>query len=548
MFRTTIKFFVGIVVVFSLAQVTHAANLSFSANTQYAVGDTVTVPVLLSTDGSESVNAVSVKIIFPADLLEITSVSKNGSIVNFWPSEPEYSASAGTAQFDGVILNPGWSGKGGTVVTLTFRARAVGNTKISFDPNTKVLANDGRGTNILKGTQSQTVAIVSGTIAPVGGPKITSSTYPDQTRWYNTKKGYFSWPVPSGVTSVRLLYDHNPNSTPTEEYTPVISEKKVAVADDGVYFFHVQLKDVDGWGPVGHYKFQIDTVPPSPSDIKLAHPEQTTDPRPILLFNTNDSLSGIDHYVVDVDNTGFLTFKSESTKSNPYTPAWLGPGNKTITVAAYDRAGNVATSTKTLAIESIDTPQITDYPSILEQGDILKIRGQTYPQATITVRLKDDRGVVTTDTAVGNGFGVFTLVWTKILPPGVYTFTVEAVDTRGGLSNQSETYSFEVRGGGFFDSINSSMFLWIIILFVLIGTAVFTSFHVYVWGKVRWLKTKLLLAASNNEGKEFVHMNDFINCKIMLEKAAEKRNLTDEEMIILKEIRKRINASKHKID
>ncbi len=127
-----------------------AAELSLVPSSgSYSVGDTIRVRVVLSSSG-QSANAVSSGIIFSNDLLTLTSVSKDNSLISIWPVEPSYSNSSGTANMEGVILN-GYSGSNGTIATLIFRAKASGSATVKFTNTSSVLANDGQGSNILYG-------------------------------------------------------------------------------------------------------------------------------------------------------------------------------------------------------------------------------------------------------------------------------------------------------------------------------------------------------------------------------------------------------------
>lgn len=525
----------------------HAASLSFSNAAQYSVGAIVSVPVLLSTAGNESANAVSAKVTFPSDLLTLVSVSKAGSIITLWPEEPQFSQSNGSAQFEGVILNPGWNGSSGTVLTLTFKAKANGTGALVFT-DASVLANDGQGTNILSAAPAHAITIASPAppapvVAGPPAPRITSSTYPDQTHWYRSKKGIFSWTVSPSVTAVRILYDRIPDSIPTVEYTPPISQKKISVPVDGIYYFHAQFKTALGWGSVGHFTFQVDTTPPIPPNIRLAHSGATTDPRPILLFNTTDNLSGIDHYNVQIDNARLLTFSAESVQSNPYASPWEGPGDKNVTVAAFDKAENVATSSTVIHIDTIDVPTVTEYSSDLNQGDLLRIRGTTYPGATVTITLKDSQGVVSADTAIGDNMGGFSFIWIHALPPGIYAFTVSAVDTRGGVSNTSSSYSVRVKtvGAGLFSlsTISFSVFgIAIVTLLLLLAVAM-----LYLRGMPAWLSGRRA-SSEHCEHDEVLFLDELVEERKLLEKAAHHRTLTKEEEIILEHIKIRMKSLK----
>jgi hypothetical protein len=136
----------------------HAATLGISpANENVSAGNTFIVRVIVDSQG-QSINAVSGGLTFSNDLLTLTSISKNNSIVSLWAQDPSYSNSSGTASFQGVILN-GFSGTG-TVLTVAFKAKSAGIATIGLaSSSSSVLLNDGQGTNVLSGTNSDSITI-----------------------------------------------------------------------------------------------------------------------------------------------------------------------------------------------------------------------------------------------------------------------------------------------------------------------------------------------------------------------------------------------------
>jgi hypothetical protein len=136
----------------------------------YMIGETVKVKVVIASD--ISVNAVSAKIKFSTSTLSLTSISKTGSAVSLWAQEPTFSNSDGTASLDGVILN-GYSGSGGLVATLIFKAKSIGTASLSFD-SASVYANDGSGTDVASGKGESSLTIIQNkNIVPP--PPITKS-------------------------------------------------------------------------------------------------------------------------------------------------------------------------------------------------------------------------------------------------------------------------------------------------------------------------------------------------------------------------------------
>jgi hypothetical protein len=120
------------------------------------------------TSTLQAVNAVSGTLAFPTDKLQVTSVSKSGSILTIWVQDPSFSNSQGTVDFEGVVPNPGFKGSSGTAVTVTFKVVGTGTANIRYSSGS-ILANDGYGTNILN-----TLVPASFTLTPkAAAPAVT---------------------------------------------------------------------------------------------------------------------------------------------------------------------------------------------------------------------------------------------------------------------------------------------------------------------------------------------------------------------------------------
>ncbi len=147
-----------------------AATLNISPSSGiYTVGKTITARVVVRTSG-QSINAVSGQVSFSNDTLMLTGVSKGGSIITLWAQDPTYSNNAGTVSFQGVTLN-GYTGNSGTVVTLTFRAKAEGTANINIaSSGSSVLLNDGNGTDVLSDTNGANFTIRKAVSTPVVTP------------------------------------------------------------------------------------------------------------------------------------------------------------------------------------------------------------------------------------------------------------------------------------------------------------------------------------------------------------------------------------------
>lgn len=126
-----------------------AANLYFSPSSgTYAQNENFTVSILVNT-GEATINAVSGTITFPTEYLGVLALSTVNSLVNLWVQTPSFSNSGavGNIRFEGILLNPGYSGTQGKILDLVLRNKKTGSAGLVFN-EFAVLANDGRGTNI----------------------------------------------------------------------------------------------------------------------------------------------------------------------------------------------------------------------------------------------------------------------------------------------------------------------------------------------------------------------------------------------------------------
>lgn len=432
----------------------HAASLYLSPSSgTYNVGSSFTVSVYVSST-EQAINAASSTILFPADHLRITSISKAGSIISLWVQEPSYANDTGTTRFEGIILNPGFQGSGGKLVSITFKVLSAGSAAVTFRSGT-ALANDGEGTNILSGlrgatfatgitqpgsTPGATPAVSSGTLA---APTIHSSTHPDSTKWYALNEAKFSWDLPSGVTAVRLGIGKNANGTPQVLYTTPISSKTVPDLTDGIWYFHVQFRDASGWGATTHFQLNVDTTKPDSFEITPVSRPDLTDPHPAFTFSATDSTSGIDHYEIELAS-GSETWRDDGTHT--YKTAALLPGEYAFQVRAVDKAGNAITSAAQATVRGLQAPTITDYSAGASSGERVMVRGTSaYPNAHALVSFqRDEHEAPLTKEVTTDQQGSFAFTGDRAIGEGTYTVWAEIVDARGAHSDRSTSVTISV--------------------------------------------------------------------------------------------------------
>lgn len=134
-------------------------NLFFSVPpSKVEVGERFTLAVKVRAN-EQSINAISGAITFSESMLRVVSLSKNKSIINLWTRDPI--ASRNKVSFEGIILNPGFQGTNGVIFNITFEAVRPGTALVKFSEGA-ILANDGRGTNVLAKLGSTNVKIIQG--------------------------------------------------------------------------------------------------------------------------------------------------------------------------------------------------------------------------------------------------------------------------------------------------------------------------------------------------------------------------------------------------
>ena len=127
----------------------NAATLQIVASpTSIAVGETAVLQVTLDSTGV-AINNTEAKITFPADMLDVISISKSYSVFSIWVEEPSFSNVTGMINLDGGVPTPGFSGSRGNVVNITVRAKKAGQAQVSIS-DAAVRANDGMGTDVLE--------------------------------------------------------------------------------------------------------------------------------------------------------------------------------------------------------------------------------------------------------------------------------------------------------------------------------------------------------------------------------------------------------------
>lgn len=329
-----------------------AATLSFSPQSGiYLAGRSFSVSVVVSSP-NEAMNAVQGEVSFPTSELEVLSVSEANSIINLWVQNPTFSNQNGTINFGGVAVNPGYEGSSGNIITIQFEAKNSGSAPLSFISGS-VLANDGKGTNILTSMEGAdfTVTPLSSASAPgsagAGGIAINSTPAVASGTWYSINSITFNWSIPANADGVDYAISNNPNLQLPDVNQGLVSQTTYDLSsfEDGRWYFFVSFNSGSAWSPPTVMEIMLDRTPPEPFVI-TREDTNLADPQPVFAWAANDDTSGIDHYEVKIGNGDWFDASTIQNGSSSYMLPPQSPTNsRTLTVRAYDKAGNFTDAT-----------------------------------------------------------------------------------------------------------------------------------------------------------------------------------------------------------
>ena len=425
----------------------YAASASLFLSPSYGshyVGEKFYVMIYVS--GDASTNAYEVHI--GTSNMTVTGISTGGSICNLYPSPPSYTNSS--AFFQCGLPTPGYLGPSGYIGSVVVKGNSPGTAAVTIQSGSKVLANDGFGTNIISGLGSASFIIAP---PPTAAPTVTSSTHPDQDKWYKKSDVSLSW---SGAGSLfSYVLDNSPDTIPGSGPADYQKSKTYTGLKDGVWYFHVRVQGSNGWSPTTNFRIQIDTTPPL-TFTPEADPKENAASPPIIAFVAKDETSGVDHYEIRIDNTSWVVV------SAPYKMARISSGEHLVEIKAVDKAGNERIGSVKVTVKEISSPVVT-YPtngSFVPYTDELPIRGHSFSGNSVEIFL-DGKKIA---NVVADKNGNFEFTYKGLLKRGKHTIYAVAVTPNNIESRKSKEVVFTLDPQAF-----------VVIGLVVPGTALFTS-------------------------------------------------------------------------
>ena len=111
------------------------------------------------------INAVQVDIGYDPQQLEVIELSTENSFATVF-IQKEINNDIGFARLTGGLPNPGYQFESGLYGTVYFKGKEPGFATVDFLPTSVVLANDSKGTNVLKGLPSSSFLILAEAVNP----------------------------------------------------------------------------------------------------------------------------------------------------------------------------------------------------------------------------------------------------------------------------------------------------------------------------------------------------------------------------------------------
>jgi hypothetical protein len=212
-------------------------------------------------------------------------------------------------------------------------------------------------------------------------------------------------------------------------------------------------------------------------------------------------------------------------------------------VQAFDKAGNYTTASEEFVIKSIEPPVIGEYPKQIKSGEVLMVKGASrYANADIIVWLAKDKEEPKKQIVKSDESGAFTFIAEEKLKDGIYKLWAEVIDKRGAISNPSEKVVIAVSRPALL-RIGSVILDYLSLANILVACfLLLVAILWYGWHKFLRLKKKLRKEVREAETalhKAFDLLNEDIREQIkLLEKTRTKRQLTEEEEKIIKQLKK----------
>ncbi len=570
MMRRTVKIFL-IIFLFNLINLTMMSSSANAAGATLFIspgsGDKIvnknfTVKVMVNSGGDPGINAAEGVIKYDSSALLVTAVNKGSSIFNLWTTEPTFSNTSGIISFGGGSPSS-YKGNAGSIFTVTFTPKKVGETEVNFTSGL-VLAADGKGTNVFSGFGNAKFNIKeeekkeepkkeepkkqeeekksTGIQPPL--PEISTKTHSDENVWYSNNDPEFSWKILPDLIGVSYMVTDSAISDPGPKTDGVVESAIIEDQADGEWYFHLKYRNNYGWGPIAHKKFMVDVTPPEKFDIALDTGGDSTNPSPKLKFTTTDKTSGIDSYMAIIDGRKVMLEKGDVSKGY-YEIDPVDPKSHTVQIIAIDKAGNSASSSISFIVDPLKAPIITSIPKVINKKDELIIQGTSfYPNIMVEIFISkggNDPDIYTTKTDDNGNWSYF---HKKRFEDGNYDVWARLIDDRGAKSLNSAKYLLIVEPLSIIERYG--LLIIIILLLIIILESLYIYYITKKYNEERSRIMRETLEVKTKLGKIFAALREEVDELIQM--ADKKQGLSDSERRVKERLQESLDISEEFIN
>lgn len=547
-------------------QTSYAADASLvfaPATGVYPIGATFDVTVRVNSP-DEPVGTADATVAYNPDDLEFMSFSTEGSIFSSIITAPD-ERRPGELKISGMMARnrEPFIGNDGLFVTLTFRALRNRSTEVRFvqgGASAPLVAGVGAvASNFLSTLGAATYTLVPKEVVPaqqataiafaeeVPGFEITPVPVPAD-EWFATTSVKLTWTLPEGIEAMRTGEGDSPTVEATKRYEVPVSSVTLNTLKEGVQYFALQLLYGDEWGPVVRFPIKVDLTEPATLLVREKDRSDAADPRVTLAIDAQDALSGIGAIDYKVDEGEAMRVTLEG---GLFEPEGLTAGEHTLTFIAYDRAGNSTSTSLTLKVATLEPPSVTEVPKDVMVGNPIVLKGSTFPDATVQVHVSYNDGEAQMREVKSDLLGGFTVTATDAARAGAYTIWFTVKDARGAMSEPSFKYTVKANQPVIllFGSLALSYLSVIVPLVVLLLALIFGLVFIVNW----WRRYRVSVRRETIDAERVVHREfdllrkDLVRQLGYLEQARQYRELTREEMRLLKELGERLDLIEERI-
>ena len=290
------------------------------------------VAIKLST-GGEAVNTVSAIINYDPEMVSVEDIYFTNSFCepNLIISQ-EINVLAGQVSVACLVPSPGYVNLG-TLAEILIRPKREGQIDLTFAQQSKILANDGLGTNVLR-------QAVGGTFYAYGDEYdktvVLSSSHPNSERWYGSNSVRFVWISDESNASHHYVFSDQAYYNPSWVVQEIRESSVMLEAEkSGQYYFYLITNKGQANERINRYQVKVDVTPPQKPVVKAS--QAIVPPGEVVRveFTSYDLHSSLqENFYVKVDDGTFLPLKS------PLFVSFVEEGGHNITIRAFDEAGN----------------------------------------------------------------------------------------------------------------------------------------------------------------------------------------------------------------